>query len=135
MRSDIVSFRIFIWFFRESQSFHDIITHRHRVAVELDAYLHHLAAFGFVGERIVLAVDLVECFLCRAVHLQLENIGDIRHLQHNVDAALGALHLRAGIEIQHVKDEPKGVFIEPLIVRHALQFLLEALNVWDAREE
>ena len=116
-------------------SFHDIFPHRHRVAVELDADFHHSAAFGVVWERVVLAVDLVEGFLCRAVHLQLEDVGGVGHLQHYVNATLGALYLRAGVEVQHIENQPESVFVEALIIGNAFQFFLEALNVGDACEE
>ena len=41
----------------KASAFNQIIPHRHGVAVELNADLHHTAAFSLVGKVIALAVD------------------------------------------------------------------------------
>lgn len=82
-----------------------------------------------------LTVDLVQCLLRRAIYLQLDDVNGVGQLHHEIDAAVGTLHLCAGIHVEHVENQLKGVFVKSFIVFHLFQLLFEALHAWDTRQK
>ena len=73
--------------------------------IVIDTYLEQALAIGGIGNQIALFVYLPDCFLCRAIILELKNKDGIGHIHHGVGPAYRTIFLDPHVGAHQVEDE------------------------------
>ena len=73
--------------------------------IVIDTYLEQALAIGRIGNQIALFVYLPDCFLCRAIILELKNKDGIGHIHHGVGPAYRTIFLHSHVGTHQVEDK------------------------------